>query len=51
MRDGNALAVGYTLGEAVGLGIYLIGDDGVLNGSWTIAGQAGAGTEVLTPQG
>ena len=50
MRDGNALAVGYTLGDAVGLGIYLIQEDGVLDGTWTIAGQLGSGTEVLTPQ-
>ncbi len=51
MRYGPAFAAGYVLGDAVGLGIYEIIDDGrVLNGTWTIAGAAGSGTEVLTKQ-
>ena len=50
MRDGNALAAGYRIGDGVGLVIYLIEENGTLEGHWTVAGQPGAGTEVLTPQ-
>ena len=44
MRSGVALAAGYTLNKAVGLVIYEIRDDGVLDGTWTIAGEDGTGT-------
>jgi len=50
MLDGNALAAAYVMGKAIGLVVYLVQDDGVLDGTWTIAGQNGRGTEVLTPQ-
>ena len=50
MRNGSAFAAGYVLGEKVGLIIYEMRDDGTLNGLWTIADQAGVGTEVLTPK-
>lgn len=50
MRNGNALAAGYVLGDATGLAIYLIMEDGTLDGVWTVAGEPGQGTEVLTPQ-
>ncbi len=50
MRNGIALAAGYTLGEVVGLVIYEILGDGTLDGLWTIAGQDGVGTELLIPQ-
>ena len=50
MRDADSLAAAYKMGDAVGLIIYKINDDGSLDGFWTIAGQSGAGTETLTPQ-
>ena len=50
MRNGNAFAAGYQLGTAVGLIIYELKDDGSMVGNWTIADQAGVGSEVLTPQ-
>jgi len=48
-RNGDAFAAAYVLGEAVGLVIYKVLPDGSLNGLWTIAGQGGTGTEILTP--
>jgi hypothetical protein len=50
MRNGIAFAAGYQLRDKVGLIIYEIKDDGSMVGLWTIADQAGIGTEVLTPQ-
>ncbi|MDR3375297.1 MAG: hypothetical protein P4L98_16340 [Ancalomicrobiaceae bacterium] len=50
MRNDDSLAAAYKLGAAVGLVIYHIEDDGTLDGVWTIADKAGAGTEVLTPR-
>ena len=50
MRNGNAFSAGYSMGEAVGLVIYQVMDDGSMEGLWTIAGQPGTGTEKLTPQ-
>lgn len=50
MLDGNVFAAGYVMGEAIGLVVYIVQDDGVLDGTWTIAGSPGRGTEVLTPQ-
>lgn len=50
MRNGDSFAASYVMGNAVGLVIYEIKDDGSLAGLWTVAGQDGVGTEVLTPQ-
>lgn len=50
MRNQDAFAAGYVMGDSIGLVIYKIMPDGSLNGIWTIAGKNGAGTEVLTPQ-
>ena len=50
MRNGPAFAAAYLLGDAAGLVIYQIMDDGTLEGLWTISGQEGTGTEVLTPK-
>jgi hypothetical protein len=50
MRNGIALAAGYTLGDNVGLVIYEIRDDGTLDGIWTVADEDGSGTELLIPQ-
>ena len=44
-----AFAAGYTLGKKVGLAIYVINDDGSLDGRWTIAEEDGLGTETLIP--
>ena len=46
----NAFAAGYVLGDAVGLVVYEVKDDGSLHGAWTISGQDASGTEILTPQ-
>lgn len=50
MRNGGALAASYVMGSAVGLVIYRIRPDGILDGLWTVADTAGHGTEVLTPR-
>jgi hypothetical protein len=50
MRYGPAFAAGYRMNDVIGLVIYQIMDDGTLNGTWTISGQNGSGTEVLTKQ-
>lgn len=50
MRQGNVLAAAYRLGNALGLVVYRIGDNGVLDGTWSIAGQEGVGRERLVPQ-
>jgi hypothetical protein len=49
MRDGITFTAAYELEGKIGLVIYLILDDGSLEGSWTIAGVDAVGTEVLTP--
>jgi hypothetical protein len=49
MRNGSAFAASYALGDSIGLVVYQIKPDGTLEGLWTIAGQDGVGTEVLTP--
>ena len=49
MRNGNSFAASYALGNAIGLVVYQIKPDGTLEGLWTIAGQNGVGSELLTP--
>ncbi len=49
MRQGNVLSAAYRLGNAIGLVVYRIEEDGTLNGTWTIAGQEGVGKERLVP--
>jgi hypothetical protein len=49
MRRSNVFTAAYKLGAAIGLVIYEIKGDGVLDGIWTIADQRGSGTDVLTP--
>jgi hypothetical protein len=49
MRNGAVFAASYRLGNAVGLVIYDIKEDGSLEGSWTIAEKSGVGTETLKP--
>ena len=50
MRNRASFAAGYVLGDKVGLVVYEMQDDGSMVGLWTIADQAGVGSEVLTPQ-
>ena len=49
MRNRNAFSAAYRHQNVVGLVIYQVMPDGTLDGIWTIAGNAGAGREVLTP--
>lgn len=48
-RNGDAFAAAYVLGDAIGLVVYKVGEDGSMQGLWTIAGKDGNGTEKLTP--
>ena len=48
-RNGDAFAAAYVLGDAIGLVVYKVMEDGTLDGLWTIAAQEGSGTEKLTP--
>ena len=50
MKNQNAFAAGYVLGDSTGLVIYEILGDGTLDGIWTVSGQNGTGTERLIPQ-
>jgi len=50
MRNDDAFAASYVLGDSIGLVVYKVKSDGSLDGLWTIAGKEGNGTEVLTPQ-
>jgi hypothetical protein len=50
MRNGDSFAASYVMGDAIGLVIYRVNQDGSLEGLWTIAGQDGVGTETLTPR-
>jgi hypothetical protein len=50
MRQGDVLGAAYVLGKSIGLVIYRVNGDGVLDGTWSIAGEEGVGEERLTPQ-
>ena len=50
MSNGTTFAVGFTLQNRPGLGIYTIAEDGVLTGQWTLVGSSAIGTETLTPR-
>lgn len=49
LRVDGTLGMGYMTDGAVGLGVYRIRGDGLLTGTWSVAGLPGTGTEVLTP--
>jgi len=49
MHRNDAVAATYTINGQPGLVVYQV-KDGTLNGLWTIRGENGNGTEVLTPQ-
>lgn len=51
MRQGDVLAAAYRLGNAIGLVVYRLNENGSLDGTWTIAGQEGVGKERLIPAG
>lgn len=48
-RNDDTFAAAYRMGDAVGLVIYKVAEDGSMDGLWTIAGEKGNGTEKLTP--
>ncbi|WP_112810720.1 hypothetical protein [Ensifer sp.] len=48
MLNGDAFAAAYVLGDALGLIVYKVNGDGSLEGTWTITGKDGSGTETLT---
>lgn len=48
-RNDDAFAAAYVLNDSIGLVIYKVQADGSMQGLWTIAGEGGSGTEVLTP--
>ena len=50
MSSGATFAVGFTLGNRPGLGVYTVGADGSISGQWTIVGSSALGTEILTPR-
>ncbi|MBB4143105.1 hypothetical protein [Rhizobium rhizoryzae] len=43
----NAFAASYILGKDVGLVVYEVKGNGVLEGVWTVSGEDGSGTETL----
>jgi hypothetical protein len=47
--SGSVFAAAYQLGKDVGLAVYDVRKDGTLDGVWSIEGQEGSGTEILTP--
>lgn len=49
-RKAKSLAVEFMMSGRLGVGAYEIRADGSLKGTWTVAGQTGSGTEVLTPK-
>ena len=50
MRSGNVFAAAYVISGKTGMIIYTINADGSMQGSWTIAGADGVGTEALYPK-
>jgi hypothetical protein len=50
MRNGDALAATYTISGRPGLVLYKVGDNGVLEGLWSVRGDNESGTERLTPR-
>jgi hypothetical protein len=50
MRMNDTLAAMYTIDGKPGLVIYHVEDNGALRGLWTIRGENGNGSDILTPQ-
>ena len=49
MRNKTVFSAAYRMGNLVGLVIYEIRPEGIIDGIWTVADQSGVGSEVLTP--
>lgn len=49
MRNDNIFSAAYEMNGDVGLLIYHIGPRGSMEGTWTITGERGEGSEVLMP--
>jgi hypothetical protein len=49
MRNKTVFSAAYRMGNLVGLVIYEIRPEGIIDGIWTVADQNGVGSEVLTP--
>ena len=49
MRNRNVFSAAYRMGNLIGLVIYEIRPEGIIDGIWTVADQSGVGSEVLTP--
>jgi len=50
MRNDDSFAAAYKMKDgAVGLIIYKMMKDGSMDGVWTLTGEEGAGSEILTP--
>lgn len=48
-RNDDSFAAAHITDGEVGLIIYKVGEDGSMEGLWTIAGKEGNGTEKMTP--
>ncbi|HEV7457110.1 MAG TPA: hypothetical protein VGN96_10065 [Roseococcus sp.] len=49
MVSGRTFATAFTAGNMTGMGVYELRDGDVLEGSWTLMGAQGNGTETLRP--
>lgn len=50
MRSGNVFSAAYVINGRAGMIIYTVAPDGLMQGTWTIAGVNAVGTETLYPQ-
>ena len=50
MRQNNVFAASYIIEGRVGMVIYNVGPDGVMQGTWTVDGVNAVGTETLFPR-
>ena len=50
MKVADFVSAGYFMGDQIGVIMYMVQEDGSLEGYWTVSGQNGSGTEKLTPQ-
>jgi len=50
MRAGNVFAAAYVISGKAGMVIYTVAGDGSMQGTWTVSGSNGVGTEALYPK-
>ena len=50
VQSEELLATSYVASGALTLVLYRLQPNGVLNGTWSVAGMAGTGSEVMTPE-